>query len=93
MCLAQKAPANSRMGAIQIAQNLVIKKLGDLAGTASATPVKNTNTEDFDLYAEHFVRPVEKATMDAIQDLIEHSAMIQKKSNDQGLASEAPGAA
>ncbi|CAD6268762.1 unnamed protein product [Miscanthus lutarioriparius] len=33
----------------------------------------------------HFARPIEKTTMDAIQDLIEHSALIQKKSGNQDL--------
>jgi hypothetical protein len=29
---------------------------------------------------------MEKTTMEAIQDLIEHGAMIEKKSNNQGSA-------
>lgn len=51
MRLAQKATANYGKGVIEIAQNLIVKKLGDLAGAANVVSDKNTNTQDFDLYA------------------------------------------
>jgi hypothetical protein len=82
----KKAIAHSRKGAIEIAQDLLVKKLGDLAG-------KNSTPDDFDIYAQHFARPLEKTTMEAIQDLIEHGAMIQKKDNIQREAAKNPGLA
>lgn len=69
--LAQKASANTGKGTIEIAQTLLVKKLGDLAGADKAAPDSNTNTEEFDLYAQHFTRPMEKTMLGAIQDLIE----------------------
>ena len=89
--LAQKAIANSGKGTIEIAQDLLIKKLGDLAGTDNTGANKPPLPDKFDLYAQHFARPIEKTMMDAIQDLIEHGALIQKKSGNQGEAAVAPG--
>jgi len=81
MRLAQKAVANSGKGAIEIAQDLLVRKLGDLGGTDNAVSNKDPITEDFfDYYAQHFARPIlEKTTMGAIQNLIEQGTMIQKK--------------
>jgi hypothetical protein len=53
--------------------------LGDLAGKVNTGTSKTSFSDDFELYAQHFARPMEKATMEAIQDLIEHGAMCQKK--------------
>ncbi|CAD6255677.1 unnamed protein product [Miscanthus lutarioriparius] len=86
-----KAITNSGKGMIEIAKDLLIKKLGDLAGTDNTGANKPPIPDEFDLYAQHFARPVEKATMDAIQDLIEHGALIQKKCDNQGEAAAAPG--
>jgi hypothetical protein len=91
--LAKKAIAHSGKGAIEIAQDLLVKKLGDLAGTVNMGTSKNSTPDDFDLYAQHFARPLEKTTMEAIQDLIEHGAMIQKKDGIQREAAENPGMA
>jgi hypothetical protein len=71
---------------------LLIKKLGDLVSTDNTSANKPPIPEEFDhLYAQHFARPIEKTTMDAIQDLIEHGALIQMKSGNQGEAAAAPG--
>jgi len=52
MRLAQKAVANSGKGAIEIAQDLLVRKLGDLGGTDNAVSNKDPITEDFfDYYA------------------------------------------
>jgi hypothetical protein len=80
--LAQKAITNSGKGAIEIAQDLLVKKLGDLAGDNNAG-VNTSIPDEFDLYAQHFARPIEKIKMDAIQDLIEHGAAILVKKNNQ----------
>lgn len=43
---------------------------------------ENCNDEsDFDFYAQHFERPMEKNKMEAIQTLIEQNNMKQKKGN------------
>lgn len=88
--LAQKAIANSGKGSMEIAHDLLVKKLGNLAGIDNTSIVKHP-CDDFDLYVQHFARPVEKTTMDAIQDLIEHGAKIQKKAGDQREAAGTPG--
>jgi hypothetical protein len=87
--LAQKASANSGKGPIEIAQELLAKKLGNLAANNNigATPIP----DEFDLYTQHFARPIEKIKMDAIQDLIEHGAMIKVKRATQSKDAEEPG--
>jgi hypothetical protein len=83
--LAKKAAANSGKDAIQVAQDLLIKKLGELSGADS--PIDNTqNSSDFDLYAQHFGNPIEKSKMEAIQVLIEQGAKMQNK-DDMAVAS------
>jgi hypothetical protein len=91
--LAKKAIAHSGKGAIEIAQDLLVKKLGDLADTVNTGTSNNPTPDEFDLYAQHFARPMEKTTMEAIQDLIEHGAMTQKKEGIQRKAAETPGLA
>jgi hypothetical protein len=88
--LAQKAITNSGKGAIEIAQELLVKKLGDLAGANSAG-TSSSIPDEVDLYAQHFARPIEKTKMDAIQDLIEHGAAIKVKRGNQGEDAVAPG--
>ena len=63
--------------AIEIAQDLLVKKLGELAHIDNTDTVPNP--DDFDLYAQHFARPVEKTTMDAIQDLIKHAERSRRR--------------
>jgi hypothetical protein len=78
--LAKKAAVNIGKGTIQIAQELLVKKLGDLAGEEDT---QNTTDADFDFYAQHFEMPLEKNKMEAIKVLIEHSASMQKKGASQ----------
>jgi hypothetical protein len=97
--LAQKALANAGKGTIEIAQELLVRKLGDLAGTASdannntadAASDANNNTADADFYMQHVARPVEKKTMEAIQVLIEHGAKVQEKNGAPRTDGETPG--
>jgi hypothetical protein len=97
--LAQKALANAGKGTIEIAQELLVRKLGDLVGTASdannntanAASDANNNTADADFYMQHVARPVEKKTMEAIQVLIEHGAKVQEKNGAPRTDGETPG--
>jgi hypothetical protein len=50
-CLVQKAIANSGKGTIEIAQDLLIKKLGDLVGTDNTGANKPPIPDEFDIYA------------------------------------------
>jgi hypothetical protein len=85
--LAKKATSNLGKGAIQIAQELLIKKLGDLSGIAK----EPTNGDfEFEFYAQHFERPMEKNTMEAIQELIEQGNISQKKGHNQRSVAAAP---
>jgi hypothetical protein len=47
----QKAIANSGKGTIEIAQDLLIKKLGDLVGTDNTGANKPPIPDEFDIYA------------------------------------------
>jgi hypothetical protein len=84
--LAKKAIAHSEKGVVEIAQDLLVRKLGDLGGTVSNGTGKNSSPDEFDFHAQHFARPLETITMEAIQDLIEHDehdATTQKKEATQ----------
>jgi hypothetical protein len=72
--LTKKAEQNVGKDSTQVAHDLLVKKLGDLAG-------ENHSEEgpDFDFYAQHFQRPLEKDKMEAIQTLIEQEIKKKKK--------------
>lgn len=74
--LAKKATLNVGKDPFQVAHNLLVKKLGDLAG--EETIIDNP---DFEFYAQHFERPINKDKMDAIKTLIEQNCKKPKKSN------------
>jgi ABC-type Fe2+-enterobactin transport system substrate-binding protein len=63
---------------IQIAQDLLIQKLGELSGEETN---QDEADSDFDLYAQHFERPIDKSKMEAITVLIEEGNKKQKKSS------------
>jgi hypothetical protein len=84
--LAQKAATNSGKDAIQIAQELLVKKLGDLSGEE-----QQHNTDDFEFYAQHFERPLDKSKMEAIQVLIEQGTKTHMKENNRKSTKVAPG--
>jgi hypothetical protein len=74
----KKAEMNAGKDAIQIAQDLLVKKLGETP-TVEAEPQQIAT--DFDFYAQHFERPINKPRMEAIKQLIEHGTKKQKKMN------------
>lgn len=76
--LAQKAAINAGKDTIQIAQDLLVKKLGDLSGEEIEQEGKDLET-DFDFYAQHFERPVKQITMEAIKILTEEGTKKQTK--------------
>lgn len=84
--LAQKAEANSGKDAIKIAQDLLVKKLGELSGS-----VEQQSPDEFDFYAQHFHRPIDKPKTEAIKVLIEEGIKQHKKGNNRKSATVAPG--
>jgi hypothetical protein len=76
--LAKKAELNIGKDTIQVAQDLLIKKLGDLVGEKT-----NQDEANFDFYAQHFERPIDKTKMEAIQMLIEQGNRKTKKSTNR----------
>lgn len=87
--LAQKAAANAGKGTIEIAHDLLVKKLGTLAGPDSANANDSSLPDGVNLYVQHFAHPLDKTTMGAIQDLIEQRGMIQMQDSQEG-ATAAP---
>jgi hypothetical protein len=75
--LAKKTETNVGKDAIQIAQELLVKKLS----TDKAVPQQTEN--DIDLYAQHFERPINKPKMEALQHLIEHGTKKLNKTGNQ----------
>jgi len=71
--------------AIQIAQELLVKKLGELSGEDTTQ-----DTPDIDFYMQHFDQPIKSAKMEAIKMLIEQEAKKQKTSAIQKKAAVAP---
>ena len=84
--LAQKAKANSGKDAIQIAQDLLVTKLGELSGS-----VVQQSSDEFNLYAQHFNRPIDKSKTEAIKVLIEEGIKQRKKGNNRKTMTVAPG--
>lgn len=83
--LAQKAASNVGKDAIQVAQDLLVKKLGDLSGEE-----QQQNPDDFEFYAQHIERPIDKSKMEAIKVLIEQGSNKQKKGLNYKKATVAP---
>jgi hypothetical protein len=67
--LANKAAANPGKDMMQLAQDLQIRKLGDLATESEPEP-EHEPEPDFEFYARHFVRPLEMPKMEALKYLI-----------------------
>jgi hypothetical protein len=74
--LQKKAELNVGKDTTQVAQDLLIRKLGDLSGEE----INHAET-DFDFYAQHFERPIDKSKMEAVQVLIEQGNKKLKKSS------------
>jgi hypothetical protein len=92
--LAKKAMANSGKGTVQIAHDLLVRKLGDLGGTGNNASRKISPSDEFEFHAQHFARPLEQFTMEAIQDLIEHGeegATDQENTSIPSELVESPG--
>lgn len=79
--LAKKAELNVGKDSTQIAHDLLVKKLGELAGE-----IPDDEEPDFDFYAQHFQRPLELSKMEAIQTLIE-----QEKKRKRGAQRQQEG--
>jgi hypothetical protein len=62
---------------VQVAQDLLIRKLGELVGDET-----NTDELEYDFYAQHFERPIEQSKMEAIQVLIEQGNTKMKKGSN-----------
>jgi hypothetical protein len=77
--LAKKAEVNVGKDAEQVAHDLLIRKLGELAGDES-----NPDEPDYEFYAQHFERPIELSKMQAIKTLIEQGNKRMQKSNIRG---------
>lgn len=71
--LAKKAELNAGKDSTQIAHDLLVKKLGELAGEESSE-----EEHDFDFFAQHFQRPLKLCKMQAIQTLIEQEKKKKK---------------
>lgn len=74
--LAMKAAANPGKDTMQLAQDLLIKKLGE---SATDNDEHEKSDPGFEFYAQHFERPLEMPKMEALQYLIENGTKKQKK--------------
>jgi hypothetical protein len=72
--LAKKSETTQGKGAIQVAEELLVKKLGDLS-----PPRTQEEAVQFEFYAQHFERPLTKVKMDALSALIEAGQQKNKK--------------
>lgn len=72
--LANKAKSRIGKNTILIAQELLIKKLGEL------TPQKSISDElNLENFSQHLDYPLNKTEMEALQDLVEHGTKLEKK--------------
>jgi hypothetical protein len=72
--LADKAKANAGLGSIQLAQQLLVKKLGDLVSGSS-----QKSDDTFESLVQCLPRPFDKATMEALQVLVEEGNKAKNK--------------
>ena len=72
--LAEKSKTTQGKGAIQVAEELLIKKLGDLSPLAT-----QEEADQFDFFAQHLEHPLTKAKMDALTVLIEVGQQKNRK--------------
>lgn len=72
--LANKDKSKIGKGTIQVAQELLIKKLGDLS-----PKLEPSAADQFEQFAQHFDRPLTKANMEALEALVEHGQQLKKK--------------
>jgi hypothetical protein len=72
--LADKAKANVGLGSIQLAQQLLVKKLGDLVPGSS-----QKSDDTFESLVQRLPRPFDKATMEALQVLVEEGNKAKNK--------------
>ena len=72
--LAEKSKTTQVKGAIQVAKELLIKKLEDLSPLAT-----QEETDQFEFFAQHLERPLTKAKIDALTVLIEVGQQKNKK--------------
>ena len=64
--LAEKSKTTQGKGPIQVAEELLVKKLGDLSPLAT-----KEEADQFEFFAQHLEHPLTKAKMDALTVLIE----------------------
>lgn len=67
-------------------KDLLVKKLSETP-TVEAEPQQIET--DFDFYAQHFERPINKPRMEAIKQLIEHGTKKQKTNTQSAGALDA----
>ena len=81
--LANKAKSRVGKDTLTIAQDLLIKKLGDLPPRQD-----DANEVNIESFSQHLGNPINKAEMDAIQELIEHGAKLEKKTGKNKVAAK-----
>jgi hypothetical protein len=72
--LANKDKSKIGIGIIQVAQELLVKKLGDLS-----PKLEPSAADQFEQFAQHLDRPLTKANMEALEALVEHGQQLKKK--------------
>jgi len=81
--LANKAKSRVGKDILMVAQDLLIKKLGDLPPRQD-----DANEVNIESFSQHLDNPLNKAGMDAIQELIEHGAKLEKKTGKNKVAAK-----
>jgi hypothetical protein len=82
--LAEKAKLQLRKNSIQLAQSILISKLGELSPKAA----DGAGISDFDTLAQHLPKPLTSMKMDAIQTLVEQGN--KPRSNKKSKVTPAP---
>jgi hypothetical protein len=78
--LVDKAKANAGLGSIQLAQQLLVKKLGDLIPESQQ---KTDDTFDSLVQVQRLPRSFNKATMEALQVLVEEGNKTQNRNKSK----------
>ncbi|CAO2040981.1 unnamed protein product [Urochloa humidicola] len=81
--LADKAKLHPGKDSIQLAQQVLISKLGELSPEPKEQADTNT---DFNKLAQHLPQPLTAGTMNAIQTLVEHGNQPRNKKRSKKIA-------
>lgn len=86
--LANKAKSRLGKGYVELAQDLLVKKLGDLSSHNTQSSQGQEANVELEHFSQHLNKPLNQIEMDALQDLVDHGAKLEKKAGGATVATK-----